>query len=109
MKGSQLTRRAALAAVAGLVLAHCGSDEQRERWLRPLAGGEKRGTPALWDAGTPANPGEFVEARTEIVRRTRSVVFVRGRLGVGGRQVLAASGIWKVLDSSARTTEGGMA
>jgi alkylation response protein AidB-like acyl-CoA dehydrogenase len=52
--------------VAGLVLAHCGSDEQRERWLRPLAGGEKRGAPALWDAGTPANPGEFsMEARAD--------------------------------------------
>jgi uncharacterized protein (TIGR00369 family) len=58
---------------------------------------------------TPANPGEFVEARTEIVRRTRSVVFVRGQLSVAGRQVLSASGIWKVLDSSSRTTEGGMA
>src|SRR3954452_12051664 len=45
--------------VAGLALAHCGSDEQRERWLRPLATGEKRGAPALWDAGTPAVPGKF--------------------------------------------------
>src|SRR5262249_24062959 len=35
----------------------CGSDEQRERWLRPLAGGERRGTPALLDAGSPAPPG----------------------------------------------------
>jgi alkylation response protein AidB-like acyl-CoA dehydrogenase len=45
--------------VAGLVLARCASDEQKERYLRPLAEGNKRGTPALFDAGTPAAVGEF--------------------------------------------------
>jgi alkylation response protein AidB-like acyl-CoA dehydrogenase len=45
--------------VAGLALAACGSDEQKERWLRPLAAGEARGTPALFDAGSPARIGEF--------------------------------------------------
>jgi len=45
--------------VAGLALSLCGSDEQRERYLRPLAEGELRGTPALWDAGEPAVPGSF--------------------------------------------------
>jgi alkylation response protein AidB-like acyl-CoA dehydrogenase len=50
--------------VAGLALSLCGSDEQRERFLRPLAAGELRGTPALWDAGTPGTIGEFaMEAR----------------------------------------------
>src|SRR5215218_444796 len=48
--------------VVGLALSLCGSDEQRERWLRPLAGGEKRGVPALWDAGSPATIGEFTMA-----------------------------------------------
>jgi alkylation response protein AidB-like acyl-CoA dehydrogenase len=52
--------------IAGLVLAFCGSDEQRERYLRPLAEGQKRGTPALWDAGSPAAPGRFtMEGRAE--------------------------------------------
>src|SRR3954447_11442544 len=52
--------------IAGLALALCGSEEQRERWLRPLAAGERRGTPALWDAGTPAAPGGFaMEARAD--------------------------------------------
>ncbi len=46
--------------VAGLLLAHCASDAQRERYLRPLASGEKRAVPALWDAGSPATPGEFL-------------------------------------------------
>jgi alkylation response protein AidB-like acyl-CoA dehydrogenase len=45
--------------VAGLMLSLCGSDDQRERFLRPLAAGERRGVPALWDAGTPATPGGF--------------------------------------------------
>jgi alkylation response protein AidB-like acyl-CoA dehydrogenase len=52
--------------VAGLALSLCGSDEQRERFLRPLAAGELRGTPALWDAGTPGAIGEFaMEARAD--------------------------------------------
>jgi alkylation response protein AidB-like acyl-CoA dehydrogenase len=52
--------------VVGLALARCGSDEQRERFLRPLAAGELRGTPALWDAGSSAAPGEFtMEARAD--------------------------------------------
>ena len=45
--------------VAGLALSLCGSDDQRERFLRPLASGELRGVPALWDAGSPATPGGF--------------------------------------------------
>jgi alkylation response protein AidB-like acyl-CoA dehydrogenase len=45
--------------IVGLALTHCGSDDQRERYLRPLATGERRGTPALWDAGSPATPGSF--------------------------------------------------
>jgi alkylation response protein AidB-like acyl-CoA dehydrogenase len=45
--------------IAGLALAANGSDEQKERWLRPLAQGESRGTLALFDAGSPAAIGEF--------------------------------------------------
>ena len=45
--------------LVGLVLALCGSDDQRERYLRPLALGETRAAPAFWDAGSPALVGEF--------------------------------------------------
>ena len=48
--------------IAGLALSLCGSDEQRERYLRPLATGDKRGVPAIWDAGAPAVPGEYTLA-----------------------------------------------
>jgi alkylation response protein AidB-like acyl-CoA dehydrogenase len=52
--------------IAGLALSLCGSDDQRERFLRPLAAGELRGTPALWDAGSPASPGGFtMDARVD--------------------------------------------
>src|SRR2546423_13234466 len=45
--------------VAGLALSACGSDEQRESHLRPLATGEARGALALFDAGTQARIGDF--------------------------------------------------
>lgn len=52
--------------IAGLVLAHGGSDDQRQRRLAPLAAGAERGTPALWDAGTAAAPGSVtMEARLD--------------------------------------------
>ena len=52
--------------VVGLALSHGGSDDQRDRYLRPLAAGERRGVPALWDAGSTATIGEFtMEARAE--------------------------------------------
>jgi alkylation response protein AidB-like acyl-CoA dehydrogenase len=50
--------------VAGLALAHCGSEDQKAEFLAPLAAGEKRGTVALIDAGSPGTIGEFeMEAR----------------------------------------------
>jgi alkylation response protein AidB-like acyl-CoA dehydrogenase len=50
--------------VAGLALALCGSDEQKSEFLAPLAAGAKRGTVALFDAGSAAEPGQFeMEAR----------------------------------------------
>jgi alkylation response protein AidB-like acyl-CoA dehydrogenase len=52
--------------VAGLALAANGRNEQKDRWLRPLASGEGRGTVALFDAGTPARIGDFaMEARAD--------------------------------------------
>jgi acyl-coenzyme A thioesterase PaaI-like protein len=46
-------------------------------------------------------PGEFIELRGEVTRRTRGLVFVRGVIGVLGkdnqRDVGAVDGIWRVL------------
>ena len=41
--------------------------------------------------------GEFVEAKCEVVRRTRALIFMQGELVVGERVVATAKGIWKAL------------
>jgi uncharacterized protein (TIGR00369 family) len=41
--------------------------------------------------------GDFVEAHCEIVRITRSVIFMRSTLKVGDRIVATGSGVWKIL------------
>ena len=40
--------------------------------------------------------GEFVESVPEVVRKTRSVIFVRGTMVVGSRIVATADGIWRI-------------
>lgn len=42
-------------------------------------------------------PGDFVEMRGHIVRKTRSLVFIQGTATVGGNTVLTSEGIWKIL------------
>jgi acyl-coenzyme A thioesterase 13 len=43
------------------------------------------------------NKGEIIEATGELVRRTRSLAFVRGQVHVGDRVLLTASGVFKKL------------
>jgi uncharacterized protein (TIGR00369 family) len=45
----------------------------------------------------PVKRGEFVEGRAEVMRATRTVVFVRGMLTVGDRTIVHADGVWKIL------------
>jgi uncharacterized protein (TIGR00369 family) len=47
----------------------------------------------------PVAEGEFVEARAQMVRRTRTILFMRGTLVVGERTVASCQGIWKVLSA----------
>jgi uncharacterized protein (TIGR00369 family) len=46
---------------------------------------------------SPVRLGEFVEVRAEVLRATRTVVFVRGVVEVAGRAVVHADGVWKIL------------
>jgi hypothetical protein len=46
---------------------------------------------------TAADLGAFVELRPEVVRKTASLVFMRGDLTVGSRVVATATGICKIL------------
>ena len=48
-----------------------------------------------------AQVGEFLVCRPEVVRRSRSLVFVRGLICVDDRTVASAEGIWKVLEPRA--------
>ncbi len=41
--------------------------------------------------------GEFASIRPEIVKTTRSLVFLRGVMSVGDRMVATADGVWKIL------------
>jgi acyl-coenzyme A thioesterase PaaI-like protein len=41
--------------------------------------------------------GEFVECKCQVVRRTRSLIFMSGELVVGDRVVATANGVWKTL------------
>ena len=41
--------------------------------------------------------GEFATVQAEIIRTTRSLVFVRGVMSVGDRVVATGEGVWKIL------------
>ncbi len=42
--------------------------------------------------------GDWLEASAEVVRRGRSVVFMRGDIHAGDRRLITADGVWKVLE-----------
>jgi uncharacterized protein (TIGR00369 family) len=44
--------------------------------------------------------GEFVESHPELVRATRSLVFMQAKMFVGPRLVVTTNGIWKILNGS---------
>ncbi|HEX8168040.1 MAG TPA: PaaI family thioesterase [Beijerinckiaceae bacterium] len=46
---------------------------------------------------TAGQLGEFIEVEPEVVRRTASLVFMRGTLTTGGRVVATCAGVWKIL------------
>jgi uncharacterized protein (TIGR00369 family) len=46
---------------------------------------------------SPVHVGEFVRAKCQVVRRTRSLLFMSGICQVGPRVVLTATGIWKLV------------
>jgi uncharacterized protein (TIGR00369 family) len=45
-----------------------------------------------------ARVGELVSCRAEVVRKARSMCFMRGDIMAGGRIVATASGVWKAID-----------
>jgi alkylation response protein AidB-like acyl-CoA dehydrogenase len=45
--------------LTAIALETAATDDQKERWLAPLATGERRGTLALWDAGAGWSPDDI--------------------------------------------------
>jgi alkylation response protein AidB-like acyl-CoA dehydrogenase len=90
--------------IAGLALSLCGSDDQRERYLRPLATGELRGTPAIWDAGTTATPGSYTMEPTpdgDGIVLSGEKVLVMDAAGAGFFLVATSDGRRHVVDAGA--------
>lgn len=54
-----------------------------------------------------ARIGEFVEVAPQVVRRTRSMLFLRGDLHADGRLVAAAAGVWRILPAAKRPSASG--
>jgi len=74
------------------------ADQAMGMTARTVTGGKKHATIELSVQFVGSvQLGEFLEAHGEVVRATRSIVFMRSKLLVGTRTVAIASGIWKIL------------
>ncbi len=45
---------------------------------------------------SPANVGDLVVCRPEVVRKTREIVFMRADFKVGDRTIFTAAAVWKI-------------
>jgi hypothetical protein len=45
----------------------------------------------------PAPLGSIIEVKPELMRRTRSMLFIRGDFTVGGETVMTVSSVWKLV------------
>jgi acyl-coenzyme A thioesterase PaaI-like protein len=49
------------------------------------------------DFAGPGQLGEVIEIRVSVTRKTRTLVFLSGQLGSGGRAVMTATGLWRIV------------
>ncbi|MFV3130433.1 PaaI family thioesterase [Niveispirillum sp. KHB5.9] len=49
-----------------------------------------------------ARVGDFIEARGEILRSGRSLIYARGLLSLGDKPVAGVDGVWKLLEGEGR-------
>jgi uncharacterized protein (TIGR00369 family) len=77
------------------------ADQAMAMTARVATGGKRHATIELNIAFVGAvKLGQFVVAHPEVVRATRSVVFMRAKMLVGDRVVVTTNGIWKILEES---------
>ncbi len=43
-----------------------------------------------------AKPGDFLEARARVARKTRSIVFLEGSVSVADTEIALVTGVWKI-------------
>jgi alkylation response protein AidB-like acyl-CoA dehydrogenase len=91
--------------VVGLALAQSASDEQKERWLRPLAEGTARGTQAMVDAGSTGTPGAYpmkaaadgdavvLDGKKELVADAAGAAFFLVATADGRRHIVPADAV----------------
>ncbi len=85
-------------AHGGMIMALC--DDGMGRTAQRTSRGRRMFTIAFeCQFVSGASVGDFVEVHSEVVRSTRSLVFMRSTCFVGHRVVATASGIWKVLET----------
>jgi uncharacterized protein (TIGR00369 family) len=74
------------------------ADQAMAMTARTVTGGKRHATIELNIQFVGAvRLGEFIEAHGEVVRATRSVVFMQAKMFVGERVVATTNGIWKIL------------
>ena len=53
----------------------------------------------------PISAGNWIDGSGEVIRRTRSLAFVRGLLQVDGQEMVSATGVWRVFSMPAKSRE----
>jgi alkylation response protein AidB-like acyl-CoA dehydrogenase len=110
-------------AIAGLVIAEAGTDEQKAKWLPGIASGEGRGAPALdgedpalvidaegaailllpGDVGRLVEPGDAKSEPLELIDATRSFARVSAD---GGEPLTAETGMYRPMIALAAELTG---
>jgi uncharacterized protein (TIGR00369 family) len=74
------------------------ADQSMAMTARKSTGGKRHATIELnIQFVDPVRVGEFVESHPEVIRATRSLVFMQAKMFVGTRLVVTTNGIWKIL------------
>lgn len=89
LNGGNMAHGGFLMSVADIVMGYS---------VKEATGGLPSSTVSLnCDFVAGAKADDVVEATATVTRKTRSLVFMSGELTAGGRAVLTATGIWKII------------
>jgi uncharacterized protein (TIGR00369 family) len=73
------------------------ADTAMSRTSRLVSGARSCSTVSLnCDFVGPGKPGDIIEARVRVTRRSRTLVFLSAELVAGERTLLVATGLWRI-------------